>query len=69
MRAFDVDEPITCLAYDNESKYLATAGGDSQIRLWHNAPGLQEKVWILCISAHVFIFLQSIRRSESCAKI
>lgn len=36
-------ETINSIHFDNESRYLASAGRDRQVRLWRNAPGLQEK--------------------------
>ena len=37
-------EPITALTFDPESKYLMTASSDKVVHIWHNAPGMQEKV-------------------------
>lgn len=35
---------ITGLVFDSESRIFASSGTDKHIHLWHNKPGLQEKV-------------------------
>ena len=37
-------EPITGITFDPESKYLMTSSSDKVVHIWHNAPGMQEKV-------------------------
>lgn len=42
-----VDSIVTGIAFEPESRLLASAGTDRQIRLWYNGPGFSERVRVM----------------------